>query len=149
MSVEAALMECKIRELKVPAAVCVGPTATLAETIEAMRAGRSACVLVCEDGRATGILTERDLLYKVVGEDVSLDAPVQGFLTPNPQTLGADQSLGVAIQMMDHGDYRHVPVVDGSGRVEGIISIEDIIEFLAQLFPTEVLNIPPRQDQQM
>jgi CBS domain-containing protein len=149
MSIETALMECKIRELKVPAAVCVAPTATLAEAIESLRAGRSACVLVCEDGRPNGILTERDVLYKVVGENVPLNAPVQDFITPNPQTLSAEQSVGDAIQMMDHGDYRHVPVVDSAGRVEGIISIEDLIEFLAQLFPTEVLNIPPRPDQHM
>ncbi|HWX41812.1 MAG TPA: CBS domain-containing protein [Blastocatellia bacterium] len=149
MSIERAFTECKIYELKVPAPVCIEPTASLANAIESMRAGRSACVLVCEDKRPIGILTERDILNKVAGENVALDTPVRDFITPNPQTLNADQSLGDAIQMMDHGDYRHVPVVDNSGRVEGIISIEDIIEFLAQSFPTEVLNIPPRQDQYM
>jgi len=149
MSIETALMECKIRELKAPAAICVAPNASLADAIESMREGRSACVLVCEDGRPTGILTERDILNKVAGENIPSDAKLGDFITPNPQTLRADQSLGDAIQMMDHGDYRHVPVVDASGRVEGIISIENIIEFLAQLFPTEVLNIPPRPDQYM
>jgi len=149
MSIERALMECKIREIKPSSATCLKPGATLAEAIEAMRAGRSACVLICEDERPAGILTERDILYKVAGESVRYDAPVLDFITNNPQTLNADQSLGDAIQMMDHGDYRHVPVVDSSGRLEGIISIEDIIEFLAQFFPTEVLNIPPRPDQYM
>jgi len=149
MSIETALMECKIRELKAPSAICVAPNAALNQAIESMRARRSACVLVCEDGRPTGILTERDILNKVAGETIPSDAKLQDFITPNPQTLSADQSLGDAIRMMDHGDYRHVPVVDASGRVEGIISIENIIEFLAQLFPTEVLNIPPNPDQFM
>jgi CBS domain-containing protein len=44
---------------------------------------------------------------------------------------------------MDQGSYRHLPLVDDSGRVEGIISIQDIIQYLAEGFPTEVLNLPP------
>jgi CBS domain-containing protein len=109
-----------------------------------MQQRKASCVLVCQDGRLEGIFTERDILKKIVGEKVSLDLPVKQFMTPSPTTVNIDARLGDAIILMDKGDYRHVPIVDDSGRIEGLISIQDIITYLAELFPTEVLNLPPR-----
>jgi CBS domain-containing protein len=149
MSLETALREVKIRELKPPQPVCVDESATLAEATDSMRARRAGCVLVCTNGRLEGILTERDLLNKVIGEQVSFDSPAVDFMTRAPKTLTANDLLGDAILLMNEGDYRHVPVVDEAGRIEGIISIHHIIDFLAEMFPEEVLNLPPRSDQYM
>jgi CBS domain-containing protein len=149
MSVEVALRESKIRQLEPSQPVCVDSSATLAKAIESMRVCRSGYVLVCEGDRAIGIFTERDVLNKVVGEQVSLSSPVELFMTANPKTITADDSLGDAIRLMDEGDYRHLPVVDRTGRIQGMISIQDVIEFLAQLYPTEVLNLPPLPHQQI
>ncbi|MCI0488294.1 MAG: CBS domain-containing protein [Blastocatellia bacterium] len=147
MSVREALRQTKIRELKPSSPACVDRTATLAEAIASMRGTSTGCVMVCEGQRVTGILTERDLVDKIVGEPVAFSSAVEEFMTRNPKTLTADASLDEAIRLMDQGDYRHLPVVDGAGGIEGIISIQHIIGFLAELFPTEVLNLPPRQNQ--
>jgi CBS domain-containing protein len=144
MSVEAIILESKIRDLEPSAPVCILPDSTLAQAIESMQQRKASCVLVCQDGRLEGIFTERDILKKIVGEKVSLDLPVKQFMTPSPTTVNIDARLGDAIILMDKGDYRHVPIVDDSGRIEGLISIQDIITYLAELFPTEVLNLPPR-----
>ena len=61
----------------------------------------------------------------------------------------ADDPLGDAIRLMDEGDYRHLPIVDKAGRVEAVISIQQIIQFLAELYPAEVLNLPPEPHQYM
>ena len=149
MSIEAALRETRIRELKPPAPACVAREATLREAISSMRARRAGCVLACEGERLVGILTERDLLRRVAGEDVSLDSPVADFMSSGPRTLTADDLVGDAIRLMDEGGYRHLPIVNKAGRIEAIISIQQIIQFLAELYPTEVLNLPPEPHQYM
>ena len=149
MPVKTALRQTKIREMKPSPPVCVDQTATLAEAIVAMRGSHTGCVMVCEGERVRGILTERDLLDKVIGVPVALSSAVEEFMTREPKTLTADASLDEAVRLMDQGDYRHLPVVSRSGRIEGIISIQHIIGFLAELFPAEVLNLPPRQNQYM
>jgi hypothetical protein len=50
---------------------------------------------------------------------------------------------------MDEGDYRHIPIIDKEGRIESVISIQQIIQFLAELYPEEVLNLPPEPHQYM
>jgi CBS domain-containing protein len=70
-------------------------------------------------------------------------------MTRDPKVLTADDYLSDAVLLMESGDYRHVPIVDGEGRVEGMISIHNIIDLLAEIFPEEVLNLPPRTNQYM
>jgi CBS domain-containing protein len=149
MPVKAALQETKIRQLKPLPPLCLDRRATLSEAIEAMRTQKASCVLVCDGEALAGILTERDILTKVAGEAVSLDLPVEQFMTPNPKVLTAEDRLSDAVLLMDSGDYRHVPIVNGDGRVEAIISIHNIIDLLAEIFPEEVLNLPPRSNQYM
>jgi len=114
-----------------------------------MHRQKASCALVCDNNRIAGILTERDILNKVAGETVSFDSPVEHFMTRDPKVLTADDYLSDAVLLMESGDYRHVPIVDGEGRVEGMISIHNIIDLLAEIFPEEVLNLPPRTNQYM
>jgi CBS domain-containing protein len=46
------------------------------------------------------------------------------------------------------GGFRHVPLVDSDGRPVGILSVKDIVDYLAEHFPREVLNIPPEPGKQ-
>ena len=149
MPIEATLRETKIRDLKPPEAACVSHTATLAEAVASMRERRVGCVLACEGDRLVGILTERDVLRKVAGARLSLDSSVADFMTSGPRTLTADDPVGDAIRLMDEGDYRHIPIIDKEGRIESVISIQQIIQFLAELYPEEVLNLPPEPHQYM
>jgi CBS domain-containing protein len=149
MPVKAALQETKIRQLKASPPLCLDRGATLSEAIEAMRAQKASCVLVCDGRSLAGILTERDILTKVAGETVSLNLPVEQFMTANPRVLTAEDRLSAAVLLMDGGDYRHVPIVNSAGHVEAVISIHNIIDLLAEIFPEEVLNLPPRSNQYM
>ncbi len=149
MSVRDALRVAKIRELKPPQPVCIETSTTVAEAIISMHGTYAGCVLVCEDGRVKGILTERDVLNKLAGREIAPDSSVEQYMTSDPETLTADDHLDEAIRLMDAGGYRHLPLVSSSGKVEGIISIQNIIEFLAELLPEEVLNLPPRPHQYM
>ena len=147
MPVKAVLQETKIRQLKPNPPLCLDRRATLSEAISAMKSRKASCVLVCDGDALAGILTERDILTKVAGETVSLDSPVEQFMTPHPKVLTADDRLSDAVLLMDGGDYRHVPIVNQDGRVEAMISIHNVIDLLAEIFPEEVLNLPPRPNQ--
>jgi CBS domain-containing protein len=92
-----------------------------------------ALLVVDERQLLVGILTERDYLMKVVGLMPDFKRqPLRPIMTPNPETLRADDSLAYALQKMDIGGYRHLPVVD-EGRPVGVISVRDVIRHITRL----------------
>ncbi|MBI3950241.1 MAG: CBS domain-containing protein [Acidobacteria bacterium] len=149
MNVETALKESKIRHLDLSPLVYVELGTKLSDVVQVMKTERAGCVLVCESDCVKGIFTERDLLAKVIGAPVDSEAPIDEFMTPEPRTLRLDDSVGDAILVMHEGGYRHVPLVDEQGRVTGLLGVPDLIHFLAEYFPDEVLNLPPRIHQRL
>ena len=135
--------------------VTVGPGTPIAECIRAIqRTGTGDSVFVTDvDGRLAGVLTERDIFGRLVGEDVAaavdLDALVETYMTTDPRTLRLSQTVGDAITLMQSGKYRNVPVVDADHRLVGVVRQVDILRFLAESFPEELLNLPPRPHQRM
>ena len=65
------------------------------------------------------------------------------------QDLDLDQTIHDAIDLMQTGRYRNVPTVDDQGRLLGVVRQQDIIKYLAESFPEELLNLPPRPHQKM
>jgi len=66
-----------------------------------------------------------------------------------PRTLDLDQTIRDAIVLMQTGRYRNVPLVDEAGHLVGVVRQADIIKYLAESFPEELLNLPPRPHQRM
>jgi CBS domain-containing protein len=107
-------------------------------------------VFVCDpSGRLVGVLTERDVFARIVGGSVDLGQPVETLMTTEPHTLDLDETIRDAIMLMQTGRYRNVPVVDADGRLVGVVRQSDIIKYLAESFPEELLNLPPRPHQRM
>lgn len=118
------------------------------------RTGTGDSVFVTDaDGRLAGVLTERDIFARLVGPDVAagvdLDAPVEAWMTTDPRTLRLDQTVRAALELMQTGRYRNVPVIDDDRRLVGVVRQVDILKFLAESFPEELLNLPPRPHQRM
>ena len=131
--------------------VTVAPGTSLAECLRAIqRTGTGDSVFVCEsDGTLRGVLTERDIFGRIVGGHVDLHQPVESLMTVEPRTLDLDQTIRDAIELMQTGRYRNIPLVDGAGHLVGVIRQNDIIKYLAESFPEELLNLPPRPHQRM
>jgi CBS domain-containing protein len=87
-------------------------------------------VLVLEDGRLAGIMTERDLM-RAVARGLSDDAVVGECMTADPETIAPDDTIEHAAVLMIHGGYRHLPVVDGDD-VVGVISIRDLVQVVVE-----------------
>jgi CBS domain-containing protein len=130
-----------IRYLEPRRPLSLAPAATVREAIRVMREHRIGCVLVVEEERLVGIITERDLLLKV--EDADLGRPIQALMTPDPEVLTLDDPIVYALNKMSVGGFRHVPLVDDARRPVGIVSVKDIIDYIADFFPNDVLTVPP------
>lgn len=126
------LMQTPIAALKPKSPIAVGPAATLADAILLMNENRIGCVLVVADnGRLVGIFTERDVLTRVAGQVANLNtALVSEYMTPNPVTAQAQQPIAHALQILSDHTFRHLPLVDANGQLEGIISFRDVVTFL-------------------
>jgi CBS domain-containing protein len=108
--------------------------------------GRGA-VLIEEDGALVGIFTERDLLNRIdYGDALWSHVVVRDVMTPHPMVIRSDDSLSEALRRLTAGHRRHLPIVDQRGHVLGLISIRDILTFVAQRFPEEMMNLPPHPD---
>ena len=151
-----ALEEPKLREflgqplsaLELAEPTLISPTSSLADAIAAMRDRHDSCALIAEDGTLRGIITERDVLFEFVDESVDWEQPVQAVMTAGPASIDHEESIGAAIRLMRERDFRTVPIVDG-GSVRGLVRLADLIRNIAELFPEEILNLPPRANQQM
>jgi CBS domain-containing protein len=128
--------------------VCLRETATVTEAAQRMVQARQAAVLI-EDakGRLTGIFTERDLLTRVIGRGLEpKGTALSVVMTPNPEVLSLSDRVAYAVHCMSVAGYRTVPLVDADRRPVGIVTVSDVIRWLATLFPTTVLNLPPGGD---
>jgi CBS domain-containing protein len=131
--------------------VGVDPDTSIRDTINEMVSKRVGCVLVIEDGALVGVFSERDVLSKVVADNIDMDATsVSQLMTPGPETLPEESELVYALHKMTIGGYRHVPLLDASGTPVAVVSMRDIVDYIVSLYQSEVLNLPdpetPRSD---
>jgi signal-transduction protein with cAMP-binding, CBS, and nucleotidyltransferase domain len=129
--------------------VAVPPETTIGQAARIMKEHRVGCVLVEDVGKLIGIFTERDILTKLVGTGYDpARVRVDGVMTRDPETLTPEDPIAFALERMSVGGFRHVPLVDAEGRAVGILSVKDIVDYLAEHFSREILNIPPEPGRQ-
>jgi CBS domain-containing protein len=117
------------------------------KVVDEMKAKRRGAVLVEEDGKLVGIFTERDLMSRLDhGDALWQHVVVRDVMTPHPTTIHANDSLAEAMRRLVQGKRRHLPIVDDKGKVQGLVSIRDILMFIAKKFPEEMMNLPPNPD---
>jgi len=149
MSIAIKLGNLKIRHLPMRQPALVERNASIRETIEVMKACQLGCALICDKGRLIGLFTERDLLNRVICEPVAYESGIEQVMTPNPVKLSPDDSVIEAMRLMEEGDYRNIPLVDDQEHAAGIVTVRDLVSYLAEHFPKEALNLPPDTAQRM
>lgn len=143
--VEAALLSDTVRLLAPSEPIRLTPEATVQEAIAKMVADRRAAVVIVDAaGRLIGIFTERDVLTRVVTEGRDAQRTRLGeVMTPDPEVLSPDDRICYAINRMTNAGYRMVPLVDADRRPVGIVTVNDVAKWLAEIFPEAVLNLRP------
>ncbi len=101
--------------------------ASVRDATRAMRDWSVGAVLVTEEGRVTGIFTERDLVNTVVACDQDpKETPLSEVMTKDLDTISPEATALEALRLMEDGGYRHLPVV-AEGRLVGIVSGRDFL----------------------
>jgi len=118
----------KCREVMTRNPASCSATDTVTKVASLMKEHDVGSVPVVEsDKRLVGIVTDRDIVVKVVaaGRDPG-QAAVKEAMTPNPASCKEDDDLDYALKLMKERQVRRMPIVDGSGRLAGIIAQADV-----------------------
>jgi len=128
-------------------AVTVAADATVSQAVALMKKKRVSAVMVVDrkkPRRLIGLFTERDFLDRALGAKGFGRLKVGKVMTRDPEALSPKDSVAYALNKMNVGRYRHVPLVDGDGVPVGMISARDLIDLICELCPEEIMNLPPQ-----
>lgn len=115
-----------IREVMTPQPVALSATAPVIEAARQMRQLDIGDVIVEERGNLCGVVTDRDIVVRVLAEDRDPNATKLGDVcSRNLVTVRPDDTVDRAVQMMREHALRRLPVSEG-GRLVGIVSIGDL-----------------------
>lgn len=127
---ERLIMKDRVRELTLRDPLLVAPAAPVQEVLNRLVDRSVGCAVVVEGREVVGIFTERDALVRLGAEAADLaDRPISEFMSQPVETLELDDRVAFAVNKMDLGGYRHLPILN-EGRVVGLISVRDIMSHI-------------------
>lgn len=117
----------QIRDIMTPNPRTVQPSDTLQAAAQAMDELNVGVLPVCEGERLVGLVTDRDIVIRSVSAGQNpRTATVADAMTTDPRTMNIDNSVMDALRMMEEQQLRRVPVLDGQGKLAGIVSLGDL-----------------------
>jgi citrate synthase len=136
-------METIVRDLMTSPAVTCAAGDTLTSAASVMQTAETGSVVVTDQGKVVGILTERDLLRAAAASADPDRESVRLWMTDRPDVLGPDERVDSAWASLTSHHYRHLPVVEGD-RCVGVVSLRDLMG-VARIRPaTETsVDVPP------
>jgi CBS domain-containing protein len=119
-------MASKVRDVMTSDPTTCEASDSVEDAAKAMRDGHFGAVIVVDEGRVTGIVTDRDIAIRVVAEGKDPgDTELREIATGAVETLAPGDSVDEAVQKMRDADVRRLPVVENSHPV-GIVSLGDL-----------------------
>ncbi len=109
--------------------ISLGPHATVWEAACVMTKANCGSVLIVDTpGTLLGIVTERDLMTRVVAKALSPEkTQVADVMTRNPHCVAPDRLVSDAVLIMIERGFRHLPIVSSAGRILGVFSVRDAL----------------------
>lgn len=133
----------KVGDLYTPHPVTVAADMAVHDVISLMQRHQIGAVLLESRGRLAGIFSERDLVNRYLGLDIDPKTPVNTLVSGTDVSVQPTDDLAHAIEVMAQHKLRHLPVCNNFQQIVGILSVRNIIDCLAQHYPTEVINQSP------
>jgi len=131
-----------IQNISMPKVICVDESSSIKNVIDIMQNKRIGSIVVTHEGKLSGIVTERDILMKVICLIDDLEnTPVTKVMTSDPQSLRKEDEIAYILNNMHVGGYRHIPIVNEVGEPVSMISIKDVVSWILDHFPREITNL--------
>jgi CBS domain-containing protein len=112
--------------------VTASPAQTVHEVARQMHDKHVGAVVVVEGGRPVGIVTDRDLVMRAIVEKRDpATTRVSEIMSKNPAVLSRDQKIDDAIVAVRQAGVRRLPIVDETGKMVGMIALDDLIVLMA------------------
>ena len=106
---------------------------SIKKIVEVLQKEKKDCVLIYERKKLVGILSKRDLLKKASDENLNLaKTTAQEVMTPHPECVKLQDPIAFAVNKMAMGGFRDVGVLTKDGTPLSIISIKDVLQYLAK-----------------
>ena len=128
-------MGLRLEDVVVRKVVAISPEVSVRDATDLMEKKSTSCLVVLVDGMIEGILTSRDVIQRVVARGLESSGVTVGEIATHPVIVFKPESfLGEAIKVMLQRRIKKIPLVDGGGRLVGLVSLSDIVEFHSELF---------------
>ncbi len=115
----------KVSEVMTAQVVTAKPKTSVKDIARMMSEIDSGVIPIAEDGKVLGLVTDRDIVVRVVADGGALDAPVSDIMTDDVQSCHADDNLADATAKMGAHQVRRL-LVYADGRPAGILSLGDV-----------------------
>ncbi|MFD1830948.1 MULTISPECIES: CBS domain-containing protein [Streptomyces] len=117
----------RVREHMVSPPQAVAPETTAEQAAVRMREGEIGCLLVVADGELRGIVTDRDLVVRCLAGGASVKTPVSELMSSPVVAVRTSADVATAYRALHDSGVRRLPVLDGRGRVVGVLSVDDLL----------------------
>jgi CBS domain-containing protein len=104
----------------------ITPDTSVQEAARLMKTEDVGALPIVEDGRLTGVVTDRDLAVRAVAEGLGTETPVRQLASKDVVTVDPEQSLEEAARLMGQHQIRRLPVVEEDGRLVGMLAQADV-----------------------
>ena len=106
------------------------PSSTICEAAKLMASRRIGAVIIAQEGHLLGIVTERDIAYRVVAQGRNPSTTIiEEVMTSDLATVTPEEAPTRALNIMQRTGCRHLPVLDGE-HIVGLLSIRDVYDAL-------------------
>jgi CBS domain-containing protein len=116
----------KVRDVMTKGVVTARPEDTIQAVARQMSEIDTGVIPVAENGRVVGLITDRDIVLRIVAESGDIQAPVSSVMTTGVETVDAGESLKVAAKKMSQLQIRRLVVLGEGGELAGILSLGDV-----------------------
>jgi CBS domain-containing protein len=120
-----------LKDVAIRGVETAGPDASLPILANTMDEDGVGSVVITEENRVVGIVTDRDIALTLARETDPTGLTAADVMTPEPLTMPSDAGLLELTERMDVEGVRRVPVVDDNGVIVGIVTLDDLVRLLS------------------
>ena len=113
--------------------VTVGVSTPIWDCAKIMKKNGLGSLVVLDKKKIVGIVTQEDLVFKVLAEKKKLAHPVSDVMTKDPLTITPDTDIYEALLLLKEKEIKQVPVVNGK-KLVGILSVKDVLQIQPDLY---------------